>query len=108
MLCGYGRAAGGSGGWRDRPKAAGSAVPRAFRTRASSLSGAYVEARTWHPSQRVERFADGRARLTLDVSIDWALTSWLLGFGADVKVIAPPKLAASLRDTLTSAAKQYL
>jgi proteasome accessory factor B len=66
-----------------------------------------VHGKSWHESQVSTILADGRVQMTLDVSIDWALTSWLLGFGADVKVIAPPTLAASLRDTLTSAAKQY-
>jgi predicted DNA-binding transcriptional regulator YafY len=45
--------------------------------------------------------------MTLDVSNDWALRSWLLGFGADVKVLAPASLADSLRVELARAAAQY-
>ena len=67
----------------------------------------YVHGKTWHESQASTILPDGRVRMTLNVSIDWALTSWLLGFGADVKVISPPRLVASLRDTLASAAAQY-
>ena len=67
----------------------------------------YIHGKTWHESQATSVLPDGRVRMTLDVSIDWALTSWLLGFGADVKVISPAKLAGSMRDELTRAAKLY-
>lgn len=67
----------------------------------------YIQGKTWHDSQAATTLPDGRVRMTLDVSIDWALTSWLLGFGADVKVISPPTLASSLRDQLAAAAAQY-
>jgi predicted DNA-binding transcriptional regulator YafY len=58
----------------------------------------YAQARVWHPSQDVEQLADGRVKLTLQVSNDWALRSWILGFGAGVKVIAPKTLAETIRD----------
>ena len=68
----------------------------------------YVQGKTWHESQVTTTLPDGRVRMTLDVSIDWALRSWLLGHGADVKVISPPKLAQSLRDEFTAAVAQYV
>jgi predicted DNA-binding transcriptional regulator YafY len=58
----------------------------------------HVRGRVWHDSQQIEELADGRVRMTLDVSIDWALRSWLLGFGASVRVISPAQLADTLRD----------
>jgi proteasome accessory factor B len=67
----------------------------------------YIHGKTWHESQTSTILADGRVRMTLDVSIDWALTSWLLGFGGDVKVVSPAKLARSMREELTRAAAQY-
>ena len=67
----------------------------------------FIQGRMWHTSQRLETAADGRLLMTLDVSIDWALRSWLLGFGAAVKVVAPPTLAESVRDELTRAAAKY-
>ena len=67
----------------------------------------YIQGKTWHDSQSSTTLADGRVRMTLDVSIDWALRSWLMGFGADVKVVSPAKLASTLRDELASAAAQY-
>jgi predicted DNA-binding transcriptional regulator YafY len=61
----------------------------------------------WHESQQLAELADGRLRLTLDVSNDWALRSWLLGFGAGVRVIAPARLAEAIREELARALEQY-
>ena len=58
----------------------------------------YVQGRLWHPSQQTEVHADGRLTMTLDVSTDWALRSWILGFGSGVKIVEPKKLAKELKE----------
>jgi predicted DNA-binding transcriptional regulator YafY len=68
---------------------------------------AFVEGRKWHPSQSIERMKDGRVRLTLQVSIDWALKGWIMSFGPLAKVLAPEKLAKELREELAKAAGLY-
>jgi predicted DNA-binding transcriptional regulator YafY len=67
----------------------------------------FVRGRVWHESQQIEELADGRLRMRLDVSNDWALRSWLLGFGAAVRVVSPPALALEIGDELTRASAQY-
>jgi predicted DNA-binding transcriptional regulator YafY len=67
----------------------------------------HVRGRTWHDSQQVEELAGGGLRMTLDVSIDWALRSWLLGFGGSVKVVSPASLAETLRDEFRRGEKLY-
>ena len=67
----------------------------------------HIHGRTHHSSQQIETLGDGRLRMTLDVSVDWALRSWVLGFGAAVKVVAPASLADSVRDELERAAAKY-
>jgi len=67
----------------------------------------FVRGRVWHDSQRIEELPDGRLRMTLDVSNDWALRSWILGFGADVRVIQPTSLAAAIVEELKRAQTQY-
>lgn len=67
----------------------------------------FVRGRTWHESQKIEDLPDGRLRVTLQVSNDWALRSWVLGFGAAVKVIKPAALADAMCDELTRAAARY-
>ncbi|MBK9239825.1 MAG: transcriptional regulator [Acidobacteria bacterium] len=84
-----------------------SAEPERIEVEFAARAAPYVQGRTWHESQQVSVLEDGRVRMTLDVSNDWALRSWLLGFGADVRVIAPTTLAHSLRDELTRAAQHY-
>ena len=65
----------------------------------------YVGGRVWHESQQVTELADGGIRLTLNVSNDWALRSWVMSFGSAARVVSPKSLADTLRDELASAAK---
>lgn len=57
----------------------------------------YVQGRQWHPSQQCETLPDGRVRMTLNVSIDYALRSWILSFGSGVTIVTPRSLAAEIR-----------
>ena len=75
-----------------------SAPPERVRLEFEPSVAPHVRDRVWHESQQIEELPDGRLRMTLDVSNDWALRSWLLGFGSRVRVLAPPSLAATLRE----------
>ena len=70
-------------------------------------AAAYVRERLWHPSQAVQEQPDGSIRMTLDVCVDGALTSWVLGFGPAVRVLAPASLAFDIRESLRQAAARY-
>ena len=59
---------------------------------------AYVQARTWHPSQHTVLRDDGRLRMQISVCRDQALRSWILGFGASACVVSP----ADLRDDIAA------
>lgn len=67
----------------------------------------YVRERVWHPSQVIEERPDGTLHVTLHVVNDWALKSWVLGFGGLAKVIAPGGLASELAGELRRALEQY-
>jgi predicted DNA-binding transcriptional regulator YafY len=67
----------------------------------------YVRARVWHASQTVRDTPDGGVVLTLDVCNDMALRSWILGWGASARVLAPAALAADIRSDLSNASAQY-
>jgi predicted DNA-binding transcriptional regulator YafY len=69
--------------------------------------GRYVRDRIWHPSQQVEERPDGGLILRLTVSNDWALRSWILGFGALARVIAPPELAAQILEEVERTRSRY-
>jgi predicted DNA-binding transcriptional regulator YafY len=68
----------------------------------------YVRERTWHQSQEAEDTADGGVRLTLHVSIDAPLRSWILGFGAFAKVESPSWLAQEILEQLDEAREAYV
>jgi predicted DNA-binding transcriptional regulator YafY len=67
----------------------------------------YVRARVWHPSQTLRDSADGGVVLTLEVCNDPALRSWILGWGASARVLAPAALADDIRADLNKAGAQY-
>jgi predicted DNA-binding transcriptional regulator YafY len=67
----------------------------------------YVQARTWHVTQRIAPLADGGIRVTLDVCRDHALRSWILSFGPFARVIAPPALAQDIAARFDEARARY-
>jgi predicted DNA-binding transcriptional regulator YafY len=56
----------------------------------------YVRERQWHPSQAIADLPDGGVRLALSVCVDWTLQAWVMGFGPQARVVAPPRLAAQI------------
>jgi proteasome accessory factor B len=75
---------------------------RFHRTIASS-----IKERTWHASQQVKDRSDGSVVMTLQVSDDYALRSWILGFGRFVRVLAPDPLVEWIEEELDQAREQY-
>ena len=67
----------------------------------------YVRERVWHASQEVRDEADGRVVLTLNVSNDFALRSWILGFGALARVLSPPPLVEQIAQEIEDARERY-
>ena len=69
---------------------------------------AYIKERSWHPTQRLKDRPDGSVVMTLDVSDDHALRSWILSFGRAGRVLAPSPLVDWIRDELDHARQQYV
>jgi len=67
----------------------------------------YVKERMWHASQDVQEEPDGSVRLTLKVSNDWALRSWILGFGPLARVLSPPSLATQILAEADETRRRY-
>lgn len=67
----------------------------------------YVRERVWHPSQEMADDAGGGLRVTLNVVNDWALKSWILGFGGLATVLSPSSLAAEISAELQAALENY-
>ena len=81
--------------------------PERVQVRFSARVTPFVRGRVWHESQQVTELSDGGLEVTLDVTTDWALRSWLLGFGGDVRVVSPASLAAALRAELAHGLAHY-
>jgi predicted DNA-binding transcriptional regulator YafY len=84
-----------------------SGEPEKIELEFESRLAPYVRGRVWHDSQAIEERPDGRLRMRLHVSNDWALKTWVLGFGAGVRVISPAVLRDAIRDECARAAKRY-
>jgi predicted DNA-binding transcriptional regulator YafY len=67
----------------------------------------HVRSRVWHDSQELADQPDGGVHMTLSVSNDWALRSWLLGFGAAARVITPDSLARAIAEECRRTAAGY-
>lgn len=72
--------------------------PEHVEIRFSAVSAPYVTERRWHSSQVLRPLPGKRLHVSLDVSIDYALKSWILGFGRNAEVVAPASLVAWQRD----------
>lgn len=61
----------------------------------------------WHRSQRPEVLSDGRVRMLLTVGSTIELKPWVLGWGREVEVVAPPEFRAAIAADLAAAAEAY-
>lgn len=73
----------------------------------SREKAALVEARHWHPSQQIERAADGKLRLSFSCTNLVPVVSWILEWGPHARAIEPTALVAAVVDELERARAQY-
>ena len=66
-----------------------------------------VEARRWHPTQKLQRRRDGSVRLSMDVVNTTEVVPWVMGWGALAHVQAPADLAQRVARELDAAAQRY-
>ena len=66
-----------------------------------------VEECTWHPSQRTEPLPDGGLHFTVTVAGTVEITPWILAWGAEVEVLAPPELRSRIAETARVMASRY-
>jgi len=69
---------------------------------------ASIKERTWHASQQFKDRSDGSVVMTMEVCDDYALRSWILGFGRLVRVVTPPHLVDWVQEELDQAREQYV
>ena len=67
----------------------------------------YVKSTRWHPSQALTDVSGGRVVMRLNVCIDRALRSFVLGFGPFARVVSPESLARDIAGQLERALAEY-
>jgi predicted DNA-binding transcriptional regulator YafY len=82
-------------------------TPERIQVRFAPKIARYVKERVWHPSQTVTDATDGSLDVTLNVVNDWALKSWILGFGGLATVIFPSTLADEIIREVETARANY-
>jgi proteasome accessory factor B len=75
--------------------------------RFSPAVAARVRETRWHPDQRLTAEPDGALEWRAVVSGTIEIKLWILGWGSDVEVLAPPELRADVRATLQQALAAY-
>jgi predicted DNA-binding transcriptional regulator YafY len=69
----------------------------AVRVVFSRRAAPHIRGRLWHASQELRELAEGRLELRLLVADTLEVRRWLLGFGAEVEVLAPQALREAIR-----------
>jgi predicted DNA-binding transcriptional regulator YafY len=73
----------------------------------SAAQAPYVRERLWHPTQQFEPLPDGALILRLQASGRFEIRRWVLGWGDQVEVLAPPCLRAEVAASLRTVVAQY-
>ena len=68
----------------------------------------WVEERTWHPSQEIERLPGGDIELRMMVGGTAELRSWVLSFGPGATVVEPASLRDEVVRELEAALRRYV
>jgi predicted DNA-binding transcriptional regulator YafY len=66
-----------------------------------------MEETIWHPSQVLEKQADGSVIMTLKVFYTYELVTWILGWGEKVEVLEPADLRKEVLQTAKAMVKKH-
>lgn len=78
-----------------------------IRIQFSELVSDYIREKKWHPSQHLLELPNGGVELQLKLSSLIEVQRWVLGWAEHATVIAPPELAASVKQAALSLVKNY-
>ncbi|MFH1113187.1 MAG: WYL domain-containing protein [Pseudomonadota bacterium] len=66
-----------------------------------------VKERIRHPTQEIRVQEDGSLVVTLEVTINYEIVSWILGFGSAAEVLSPESLKQRIAKELDAARARY-
>ena len=82
-------------------------VRQRIRIRFSKDVAYLVKERQWHPTQMITLNKNGDVTLTMQTGGLDEMASWILSWGPNAQVLAPPALIESVTNQLTAASKHY-
>jgi predicted DNA-binding transcriptional regulator YafY len=82
-------------------------TPQKIKIRFSPGAAPVIRERTWHPTQEIKNEPDGSVVVSLESSINYEVTSWILGFGSAAEVLEPMELKTQIRRELEAALRKY-
>lgn len=78
-----------------------------IRIRFDAFAAQLVSERQWHPSQKIERLADGELELTMTLGGLEEIERWILSWGTHATVIEPTQLKRSVAAVARSLSDRY-
>ncbi len=77
------------------------------RIRFSRTVARYVQEATWHPSQKLSPQRDGSVVAEFTLGTMEEIKHWILSFGKEAEVLAPPTLRTAVREELAKMVEIY-
>jgi len=68
-----------------------------IRIRFTKLAAPFIREKTWHPTQQIKEVKGGSVEITLKLSHLTDIRRWILGWGGEAKVLAPPELVIAVQ-----------
>ncbi len=62
----------------------------------------YIREKQWHPSQELKEHRNGDVEIKMHLSSLFEIQRWILGWGADARVLEPKELARNVRAAATA------
>ncbi len=81
--------------------------PQVVRLRFSPAAAVRVKERRWHVSQEVQELPGGECEVILELASFSEVERWVLGWGADCTVVAPPELVKRVRESALAIVSRY-
>lgn len=81
--------------------------PVRVKVRFSPAVAGYIKEKKWHESQTIIENADGSINFEAEVAGIREIKFWLLGWGAEVQVLAPESLKREIQAEITAMRKLY-
>jgi len=81
--------------------------PEMVRIRFTPGAARVVRERIWHPTQELWELEDGGLEITLEISINYEVISWILGFGSAAEVLQPELLRRRILEDLEASVARY-